>query len=226
MGGITRDTFPQEWMTGARVDWMEPIIARKVKAIEKIFHVPLFEQFQGIERQITATEVRAREAEKVARFSPAFSQLTTELLNPLLQRVFMILLRSGKFPMPPAEAIYQDAAGETVLKYPDIVMTSRMALALQALKKSEFADVLAIWDPRVAAGSQVMDNLDEDFAFRDLTRGAGLPVGYLRESEAVADFRAKRAEAQQAAQQAEMEMQMMKSNPIAEAGIEAYKQAA
>lgn len=226
MGGITRDTFPQEWMTSARVDWMEPIIARKVLSIEKIFHVPLFEQFRNIEREITATEVRAREAEKVARFSPAFSQLTTELLNPLLQRVFMLLMRQGKFPIPPAEALYQDAAGVMRMKYPEVVMTSRMALALQSIKKSEFADMLAIWGPVVEGGSDVLDNLDQDFAFRDMTRGSGLPSAYLRESDAVAEFRQKRAEAAAAQQQAEMMAEMMKSNPIAQAGVDALKEAA
>lgn len=225
-GGITRDQSPYEWMTGARVDWMEPVIARKVKSIENIFHVPLFAQFAQIDREITATEVRAREAEKVARFSPAFTQLTTELLNPLLQRVFMVLLRAGKFPPPPVEALYRDAAGEVRMKYPEIVMQSRMALALQALKKSEFADMVAMWAPLAQAGSDVLDNLDQDYVCRDLVRGSGLPAAYLRESDAVEQFRQKRAEAMQAQQQAEMAQELIRSRPIAEAGVKAMEDAA
>lgn len=226
IGGASRDTFPQEWGTGARVDWMEPVIARKVKAVERLFHVPLFEQFQSIERQITATEVRAREVEKVARFSPAFTQLTTELLNPLLQRVFMLLMRQGKLPAPPVEALYRDAAGDVRMKYPSVVMTSRMSRAMDALKKSEMADLLSIWAPMAQAGSQALDNLDEDEAFRDMALSSGLPAGYLKESDAVAEFRQKRAEAMAAQQQAEMEREMIRSRPIAEAGVEAMKEAA
>ncbi len=45
------------------------LIKRKEYAIQEAFHFSLFQQFQQIEQQITAQEVRAREAEKLARFS-------------------------------------------------------------------------------------------------------------------------------------------------------------
>lgn len=226
MGGMTRDTFPQEWMTAGRFEVGMNIIERKEKAIRDLFHVPLFEQFINLEREITATEARFREAEKVARFSPAFTQLTTELLNPVLQRVFMLLFRAGRLPQPPREALYQDAAGQIRLAYPRIVHTSRMALAMQSLKKSAFADLLAIFTPLLEAGVPVMDNVNTDEVIRDLTRGDGLPVTYLREEEQVNSLRQARAQAEQAAQQAEMMREMMKSRPIAEAGVEAIKEAA
>jgi hypothetical protein len=223
MGGLTRDTWPQEWLTGGRFDIGENLVARKEQVIRSLFHVPLFEQFASIDRQITATEVRAREAEKVARFSPAFTQLTTELLNPLLQRVFMLLFRAGKFPPPPREALYQDAAGEWRMQYPQVVQTSRMALAIQALKQSALSDWLGLAMPLVQTGSQVLDNLDEDTAFRDLALGGGMPANYLRESEARDAMRAARAQAQQAAQQADMARELMKNQPLAEAGMAALQ---
>lgn len=216
---------PKEWMTSGRYDIGEVIVARKEQAVKRLFHVPLFEQFATLERQITATEVRAREAEKVARFSPAFTQLTTELLNPLLERVFMILFRAGKFPPPPQEAILIQN-GEARLAFPRVVHQSRMALALQAIKESALSDMLMLFGPLAAAGSPVLDNLDEDASFRDLARGRGLPKPYLRESDARDDIRKARAEAAAAAQRAETEREMIRSNPIAEAGVEALKQQA
>lgn len=226
IGGATRDTFPQEWMTSGRFDVGLNLLERKEKIVRDLFHVPLFEQFANIDREITATEARFREAEKVARFSPAFTQLVTELLNPLLQRVFMLLFRAGKFPPPPQEALYQDAAGQWRMAFPKVVHTSRMALAMQSLKKGAFADLLALFSPLAEAGSDVFDNLNQDEAIRDLARGDGLPTSYLRESEAVEATRAARAQALQAQQQAEMAQALLKSNPIAEAGVEAVKQAA
>lgn len=226
MGGLTRDSFPQEWMTAGRFDVGQNIIERKEKIIRNLFHVPLFEQFANIEREITATEARFREAEKVARFSPAFTQLTTELLNPLLQRVFMLLYRAGKFPPPPRDALYQDAAGDWRMAFPRVVHTSRMALAMDALRTGALADLVALYAPMVEAGSNVLDNLDQDESFRDLARGKGLPESYIRESEARDAIRVARAQAEQAAQQAEMAQALIKSNPIAQAGVEAVKQAA
>jgi hypothetical protein len=232
MGGISRDTHPQEWLTGGRIDFGLELIKRKEEMIREIFHRSLFDQFALLDRQITATEVRAREAEKLARFSPAFTLLVTEIINPVLERVFMLLFRAGKFPAPPQEALVRNSMGEMVMMFPQAVQTSRMALALQALKKAAFGSMLELWSPYIVAtqSAAVMDNLDEDAAFRDLTRGDGMPSMYLRDSEAVAAYRAARAQAQQAAEQAaqqqEMVQQAMKSQPIAEAGVEAVQKLA
>ncbi len=221
LGGRTPKEHPVEWLTGGRFDIGEAIIERKERMIRGLFHVPLFEQFASIERQITAAEVHAREAEKVARFSPAFTQLTTELLNPLLQRVFMLLFRQGAFPRPPAEAVYQDAAGVTRLAFPKVVQTSRMALAIASLRQSAFANWMGIMLPLAEAGLPVLDNLDPDASSRDLALNGGMPATYLRESEVVEEIRTKRDQAAQAANQQAMAMEMLKSQPIAKAGVKA-----
>lgn len=217
MGGMTRESHPQEWLTGGRLDLGLAMLDRKENQVREIFHRGLFMQFAQIERQITAAEVRAREAERLARFSPAFTNLTTETINPLLERVFMILFRADKFPPPPREALVQNALGEWVMLYPQIVQTSRMALALQALKKSAFLSMLEYSLPLIQAGEQVLDNFDTDRAVRDLARGDGLPTTFIRDSEAVEGVRAARAQAQQAAAQAEMMQAAMKSKPITDA---------
>lgn len=228
MGGLTRDTFPQEWMTGGRIDFGLELLQRKERMIQEIFHRPLFDQFAQIERQITATEVRVREAEKLVRFSPAFTRQTTELINPVLERVFMLLFRAGKFPPPPREALMQDAYGEWMLLYPRVIQTSRMALALQALKRSALGSIMEYALPLVQTGSPVLDNFDLDKAIRDIGRGEGAPDSWVKESEAVEATRKARAEAQAQAQQAAMMAEAMKSKPIAEAGVAAItgKQAA
>ena len=225
MGGLTRDSFPQEWLTGSRLDFADPLIQRKEAVIRAMYHAPLFEQFATIERQITATEVRAREAEKVARFSPAFTQLTTELLYPLLERVFMLLYRQGKLPIPPNEARFMDAGGTVRIAFPRVVHTSRMALAIAALRKSALADAFALFAPLANAGSDVLDNLDTDKAFREVTRADGIG-DFLKGEDARDEFRQQRAEAQQAAEQQAAMQELLKSNPIAEAGVDALRNAA
>lgn len=220
-GGMGRDTHPMEWMTGGRLDWGLDFIGRKEKMIQEIFHRPLFDQFAQLERQITATEVRAREAEKLARFSPAFTMLTTEVINPMLERVFMLLFRAGKFPPPPREAVVAGPDGSPMILFPQVVQISRMALALQSLKRSAFENMLLYALPLTEAGLPVLDNIDTDRAIRDLSRGDGLPTSYLRDTEAVQATRDARAKAQQAQAQAEMMAQAMKSKPLVEAGMSA-----
>jgi carbamoylphosphate synthase small subunit len=108
-----------------------------------------------------------------------------------------------------------------MMLFPQVVQISRMALALQSLKRSAFENMLAYALPLTEMGIPVMDNIDTDRAIRDLARGDGLPTSYLKDSEAVEATRAARAQAQQAAAQQEMAMQAMKSKPLVEAGMEA-----
>lgn len=221
MGGLTADTHPREWATSGRLDFGLTILERKEKMIESLFHKPLFDQFSQLEREITAHEVRAREAEKLARFSPAFTALTTEMINPLLQRVFMLLFRQGKFPPPPREAILFDALGYPMFPYPRIVQTSRMALALQAVRKSAYANVLEMASVLQPLGVPVLDNFDHDAAIRDIARNDGMPDSYTVDTEARDALRKAREEAQRAAEQQAMLAEAMKSKPIAEAAVAA-----
>lgn len=216
MGGENR---VREWMTGGRFDVGLAIIERKERAIGEIFHRSLFEQFSMIERQITAREVVAREAEKLARFSPAFTSVTSEKINPMLERVFMLLYRQGLFPPAPPEAMVTSPGGNTVMLFPRTVHTSRMALALQGLKKTAFANMLELFTPLATLRPEVFDNLDSDNAFRDLSKSDGMPVDYLVPIEEVGSMREARAKAQQAQEQQRMLMEASKNPKLVEAAL-------
>lgn len=222
-GGLTQDSFPKEWMTNGRFDIGLNLIERKEKAIDEAFHRPLFDQFNLIDREMTATEVRAREAEKLARFSPAFTALTTEFINPILERVFMLLYRAGKFPPPPREAFIADTLGRPMLLFPSIVQTNRMAQSMALARQTEFARLFELLAPLEAAGRPVFDHLDEDEMSRGMVRDAWLP---LREVDSVAALRDARAKAAEAAQQQQMLLEASKSKPLAEVAATALKNAA
>ncbi len=209
-GGLSRDTFPQEWMTGGRFDVGINLMERKERAIDEAFHRTLFDQFSQMDREITATEVRARQAEKLARFSPAFTSLTVEFINPIMERVFMLLYRAGKFPAPPREAFVQDALGRPMLLFPQIVQTNRMAQSMALARQSEFAQVFQLLAPLEQMGRPVFDNLDEEEMSRAMIRDAALPT---RDLESVKALRDARAQAAQAQQQMEMAQELAKSKP-------------
>ena len=214
IGGLNRESFPQEWMTGGNFDIGLKLIERKEKAINDAFHRDLFEMFAQRSGQMNIPHVQALEAEKLARFSPAFSLLTTEFINPILERVFMILWRSGRLPPPPKEALVQNALGQPMLLYPRVAQTSRMALAMQSVKRSAFSTMFSLFQPLTAMGTPVLDNLDTDRAYRDLARGEGLPADYLVDQDTVKQLRQARSQAQQAQQQQQMMMEAAKNPEI------------
>ncbi len=71
--------------------------------IEEGFYVPLFKAFSQITKQMTIPEVQRRIAENMALLGPVVGRFTQEVLDPILIRVFFILLRDGFLPEPPRE---------------------------------------------------------------------------------------------------------------------------
>jgi hypothetical protein len=216
-GGVTQVSdmgdAPQVWADPSDYRVGMDLIDRVDGRIKRAFHMPLFEQFASLERQVTATEVRARQAEQLARISPAFTLLTTDLITPLLERVFMILFQAGRFPQPPQEAFVQDAAGQWRLLYPQTIQISRMSQAIEAQKEHAFASTLETFFPLIQAQPELLDDWDLSTAQRDIGRGKGVPSKYFRTLEDKAMMQQARAQAQQMAQQQEAITEAAVKNP-------------
>jgi hypothetical protein len=212
-GGMTffdpnqQNGMPREWMTQGDYATGLDREKRKQEAIERAYHVPLFQMFAQIERQMTAREVAERSAEKLTQFTPAFTRKTTELLNPLLKRVFGILLRAGKFPPPPAEAIKQKN-NSVGIEEPDISYSSRVALAIKALQNNAFYRTMDSIAPLIPMRPDLLDNFNLDRSIRDSALNDGLPADWLMLEEDRDELRGARAEAQAAAQQQQQAMEM------------------
>lgn len=193
---VAQGSMPREWMTGGRYDIGLDRENRKAKAIEEAFHVDLFQMFAQIDKQMTAFEAAQRASEKVIQFSPTFARMTTELFNPLLQRVWGLLIRGGHFPPPPRFFEEIGFAPE-----PQVSFSSRIALAIKSLANNAFfshmAQMVPVWQMR----PELMDNYDWDRVERELSRNSGVPARWLAEVDAVMQLRQARAEAQQRAQQ-------------------------
>lgn len=207
-GGITvfdpnsANGVPKEWGTQGRYDIGQERVAAKQKAIEEAFHVPLFKMFAERDKQMTAREVIERVQEKLILFSPTFARMTTELLTPLLQRVFGILYRAGKFPEPP-QSVFIPTNDAVALAMPEVVYTSKIALAIKALENQSFMQFVEIVGPLLQVDPTVLDALDVDKALKGIGKNLSLPVDWLRSEDAIAQIRQQRAEAQQAQAQAE-----------------------
>jgi hypothetical protein len=201
---------PSEWGTQGRYDVGLDRANRKRQAINDAFHVDLFRMFANLDKQMTAREVAERSSEKLIQFSPTFARMTTEMLNPLLERTFMILLRAGAFPPPPAE-IQQSGVLDYKVSY-----SSRIALAISAQANNAFARTMEIVMPLAQSRPDILDNYDMDKIVRDVSRNDGMPADWILAADQVAETR--KARAQQQAQMAKMQQMSMMADAAAKAG--------
>jgi hypothetical protein len=208
---------PREWATAGRYDVGIDRADRKRKAIEKAFHVDLFQMFAMLEPgKMTAREVSERSAEKLIQFSPTFGRMTTELFNPLLGRVFGVMARAGMFPPPPPELFELDPTGGVMLAEPQISYSSRIALAIKGLENTAFARSLELLAPIMQMRPDVADNYDWDKIARDSARNDGLPARWLMPEDLVKEMRAQRA--QEMARQQEMQQAAAMAETAAKVG--------
>lgn len=208
---------PVEWATAGDYNiGLERENAKK-EAIQRAFHVDLFQMFSSLDKQMTAREVAERSSEKLVQFSPTFALKTTELFNPLLRRVFSIHLRAGAFPPPPQDVLVPNAAtGIPEIPEPEIQYVSRVALAIKALHNLAFMRTMERIAPITQIRPDVMDNYDWDRIARDVARNDGTPADWIMDEEEVTKMREERAAQQQAAM--EQQQQMAQADMAAKAG--------
>ena len=130
---------------------------------------------------------------------PVMGRLQSELLQPMIDRVFAIMMRQGAFPEPPEELQGADY---------DIELVSPLA---KAQKQMELQNTLRGVEVLTQVGqiAPVMDYLDGDKMVDYLIDVMGLPAQVVRSEEEVAILR--RQQAQQAAQQQEQLAQLQEA---------------
>ena len=163
-------------------------------AINKMFHIDQLVVTEN--RNMTATEVIQRQEEKMRILGPVLGRLQSELLSPLITRVFNILLRNGLFMQSP------DILQQQELK---IEFVSPMALAQRGQELQSLMRGLEIFGS-LAQTMPVMDYIDENGLVKQIISILGLPAKVIKSDAEVEQIRADRAE--QEAQQMEMQQQM------------------
>jgi len=212
----TPGAMPKQWMDGGKYDVGLDREKRKQACVERLFYVDLFSMFSSRDKQMTAREVAELAQEKLAQFTPAFARKTSELITPMLQRVFGILARAGKYPPPPEGVFDEDSDGLMMLPDPDVSYNTRVALAGKGLDNTAFFRSMEINAPLAESHPEIMDNFDLDKISRDSSRNDGLPADWMRDEDEVAEIREGRAKAQ--AEAAEQEKMMMASQAAKNVG--------
>ena len=165
------------------------------EAIQKTFHID--QLMISSQRSMTATEVIQRNEEKMRILGPALSRLQSELLQPMILRVFNIMLRNKLFQVAPEVLANQEI---------DIEYVSPMALAQRSQELQSLIRGLELFT-QIGQIAPVQDYIDENGLVKNIINLLGLPAKMIKSDAQVQQVREQRAAAQAQAMQMQQAMQ-------------------
>jgi hypothetical protein len=189
-----RDDPVRAFQGGERIDIGVEMMERHRTAVRDAFQFDLLQMI----RQPYLKEVQVVEiARKMQRLlSPILQRQQVELLEPIIERVFGILVRQGAVPPPPPEI----AGAPLKIEYVSPVARAQRESDAEAILRT-LGDVANLSQ----VNPDMLDNFDFDAAARRVAEDRGTPTEILRDPREVERRRAAERElARQQQEQAEM----------------------
>jgi len=196
-------------LSGSAADRIEPLetkgnipVGRDIQndiraAINNAYFVDLFRALAD-RRNMTATEVVERVQENALQLGPVLGRLQSEMLDPIIERTFNILLRKEILPPPPSILEGQEITVEYI---------SQLANAQRISKVSSVTNLLTITNGIAQVVPEVIDKIDTDKVIDNAAEVFGVSPDLIRNAEQVATIRQQRAEVQAAINQAQQIVQ-------------------
>jgi len=184
-------------ITGARIDIGLDMTRDLRERIREGFFIDQLQLNQG--PQMTATEVLQRTEEKLRLLGPVLGRLQSEMLSPLINRVFGILSRLNKLP-PPPESI--EGVEYSVEYVSPLARAQRQVEANSLLRVFEIGGPVLQIDPEAA---RVVNGAD---TLRWLANLFGVPSSLVKTEEELEQILEAERQALQQAQQMAMLEQM------------------
>lgn len=176
-------------------------IAENQNRIRRAFHEDLFLMLaMGDRRDMTAREVQERHEEKLLMLGPVLEGLIDDLLDPVIDRTFNVMVNDPRelIPEPPPELQGVDLKVE----YISVLAQAQRAVGISGIERLwSFAGSLAQMNP------SVLDKLDFDQTIDEYAEMSGVTPAVIVPDDQVAQVRQQRAMQQQQAQQMAMEQQ-------------------
>lgn len=182
--------------TNLRLDMLEQKQAMIRQRIQRSFYEDLFLMLQSIDRSdITATEIAERKEEKLLAIGPVLEQLNQDLLDPVIDVTFAMMLKQGYIPEPPPEIQGQDLKVE----YISIMAQAQKLVGVAGVERfAQFAGQLAGMKPDIWDKVNAEELVD---IYGDMV---SIPPSIINTADEVAAVREERAAAAQQQQQVEM----------------------
>jgi len=164
------------------------------ETIQKSFFVDLFLMLTS-QKNMTATEVNERVQEKMLVIGPILGRLMSELLDPIIFRTLLILIKGNH--LPPAPAAIQGAMTE-------VEYVSPLAKAQKFSELNAINNTIGSVTQLAEGVPDIVDNYDMDEVAIEIGMINGINPELRRDPKERDKIRKDRAEAQQAAAQMEM----------------------
>jgi len=150
--------------------------------------------------QMTATEVIQRTEEKLRLLGPVLGRLHFELLKPLIDRVFGILMRTNKLPQEEIPDVLENADL-------DVRFSSAIARAQRTTEVDNLNRALQTLVPMVEIKPEIADNLNADETVAFVFDRFNIPQDLLTSDEDKKEIREGRAEQEAAIAQSQQELE-------------------
>lgn len=206
-GGVTYDAMMGQTHGGLRplhdvkpdVDKIELKQAQVRARIDKAFFADVFLMTSYLteiagKQPRTAAEIAVREQEKLMVLGPVLHRIDRDGFDPNLERVFNILNRRGRLPVPPPEL----EGADLKVEYISILHAAQKAKGIGQMERFLlFARTLA--ETAAADETGALLKLDTDQMLDEVHEMSGVPPRVVRSDDDVASIRAERQRAQDAA---------------------------
>lgn len=172
----------------------EQSIARIEQRIEQTYHVDLWRFLLNDDRaqRATATEIEAVRQEVMLQLGPVLQAMDNELLEPAVNRAYMMKERAGEVPEPPAAMVGSTVTVRFISILHQVQKTTGLGSVRTLLAEAgQFAQLVP----------DALDNIDGDAVMKELARMTAVPPKLMRDEEQVEQLRQARAEQEQAQQQ-------------------------
>lgn len=196
--------LPREWGSAGRIDYGKERLERADEKIKAAFFIPFLQMFSGVDREMTATEARARMSEQVIACSPTFSRFCADM-TPMLGRIFALLYRQGAYQTnkgsEPKDLFQLRADGEhTDMRKPRVAYLGRINRAIDdAQQESTDAALNSVSAyVQLTGDTSALDVVDAEKMVRKAFENAGASSDIFRTNEDVQRVRDERAQAAQA----------------------------
>jgi len=167
--------------TEGRPDLAEEFMLGIRARIETAYYVHMLKMSR--DPRMTATQVIAIDEEQMRTIGPFLARVQSELLGPVIDRFFTILLRAGAFPPAPPDLRGQEITVEYV---------SPIARAQRLSEVAATERLIQVNLPLIQMRPELLDNIDLDAKVRLDAERLGVPLTLMRDEAAIKQIREQR----------------------------------
>jgi len=214
------NVFRAIYQINPRVEELAGDISRTEDRINRAFYVDMFLMIQNDNRnqRATATEIAEKHEEKLLQLGPVLENLNDELLDPIINRTFNMLVRASepgwkgftdKMMIPPPPPELENV--ELRVEYTSILAQAQKMVATSAVERwvgfvGNMATIPGLEDST--------DKINGDEIADLMARDLGVPNAAVFTDDEAAEKRQARAETMQQQQMAEQTAQMADSAKV------------